>query len=420
MTERADPSDPEAVARTGRVPLRRNRGFQMLWIGQVLSGTGTEIAWIAYALLILVLTHSAATAGAVGTVSLAVQLALGLPGGTLADRFDRRLTMIACDSVRAIALALLTALVLAGLVTWPMVLAASVVDSAANALFDPSANAMLPEIVDDEHLEQAWSATGARTSAATLAGPALGGFLFGLGRAIPFLFDAVSYLVSVWTVCQIRGKFRPVQIDQRQALWREAADGIRLVASNPLLRAGLFVGPLVNFAYSGVVFTITVTLREHGSAPAIIGLAQAGIEAGGLLGAIAAPWLQRRFPMQRMVILMNVAGTVLFAVAAIVLPSPLVAVPVGVVLLLAPAANAALSAAVARTTPPHMRGRVSSTVFLAAMSLSALAPLTAGLIVQHFSGQWALVVFAAVIGIAAISSISMRGLGSPGTPDAKD
>ena len=398
------------------VPLRRNRGFRMLWIGQVLSGTGTDAVFIAYPLLVLVLTRSAAIAGAVGTVSFAVQLAVTLPGGALADRFDRRLTMIACDAVRAAALALLTVLVLAGLATWPAVLAVSVVDSAANALFDPSANAALPAIVADEQLEQAWAATEARTSAASLAGPALGGILFGLGRAVPFGFDAVSYLASAVTVGRIRGAFRPTSTDGRRALWREAADGMRLAVRNPLLRGALVLGPLVNFAYNGVIFTITVALRQHGTPPAVIGLVQAAIAVGGLAGAIAAPWLQRRLPMRRQLILLNVAGTVLFTVAAFVLPSPLVAVPVASVILLAPAANATLSAAQARTTPEHMRGRVSSTVFLTAMSLTALAPLTAGLIVQDFSGAWALAVFAAAMGIAAVLSITMKGLRSPGRP----
>jgi MFS family permease len=382
----------------------------MLWIGQVLSEAGTEVVYIAYPLLILALTHSAVIAGVVGTVSFAVQLALGLPGGALSDRFDRRLTMIACDTVRAAALGLLTALVLTHLVTWPAVLAVAVVDSAANALFDPSAHAALPAIVADEQLEQAWAATEARTRAAGLAGPALGGLLFGLGRAVPFLFDAVSYLVSVLTVSQIRGKFRPDRADDRQPLWREAAEGIRLVLGNPLLRGALVLGPLVNFAYNGVIFTITVVLRQGGSAPVVIGIVQAGITASGLLGAIGAPWLTRRLPMTRIVILLNVAGTAGYAIAALVLPSPLVAIPVAAVLMLAPAANAALSAAQVRSTPEHLRGRVNSVTFLVAMSLTALAPLTAGLIVQHASGQWALAAFAATMAIAATLSVTLKGL----------
>lgn len=409
MKERAGGERRGAAVPAGSVPLRRNSGFRMLWIGQVLSETGTEAAFIAYPLLILALTHSAAIAGAVGTVSLAVQLAFSLPGGALSDRFDRRLTMIATDSVRVVALGLLTGVVLAHMVTWPVVLAVSVVDGGAAALFNPSAAAALPVIVADEQLEGAWAATEARTYAASLAGPALGGFLFGLGRAVPFLVDAISYLVSVGAVSRIRGTFRPARTVEHRALWREAVDGIRLVVRNPLLRAVLIQAPLLNFAFNGVIFTITVALRSNGSSPGVVGLAQAGIAAGGLLGAVAAPWLVRWLPMHRMVITLNVAGAVFFVIAALVLPSPLVAIPVAVGVVLGPAANAALTAAQTRTTPEHMRGRVGSTVFLGAVSLSALAPLVAGLLVEHLSGRWALAAFAAAVGVAAVLSLVLTG-----------
>jgi MFS family permease len=88
----SDAADAEVAVElqpSSAVPLRRNSGFRMLWIGQVLSDTGTNAALIAYPLLILALTHSAVIAGVVGTVRLVVQLVLGLPGGALSDRFDR-------------------------------------------------------------------------------------------------------------------------------------------------------------------------------------------------------------------------------------------------------------------------------------------------------------------------------------------
>ena len=70
----------------------------MLWTGQLLSDTGTEIALLAYPLLILALTHSAVLAGVVGTARAITLTCLQLPGGALADRFDRRRTMIICDT----------------------------------------------------------------------------------------------------------------------------------------------------------------------------------------------------------------------------------------------------------------------------------------------------------------------------------
>lgn len=401
------------------VPLRRNRGFRLLWIGQVLSDTGTEAAFIAYPLLILALTNSAAIAGLVGTVSLVVRLILGLPGGAVSDRLDRRLTMIVCDTVRAAVLAVLVVLVLLHLVTWPVVLAIAAIDGGAGVLFDPSASAALPAIVADEQLERAWAATEARSYAAGLVGPALGGFLFGLGRAVPFAADAASYLVSAAAVSRIRGKFR-AEPSGRKALWREVIDGLQLVWHNPLLRAVVIQAPLVNFAFNGALFTVTLALRRHGTAPGIIGLTQAGIAVGGLLGAIIAPRLQGRLPLRRLVIVMTTVGTALFGVAALLLPSTLVALPVAANILLAPAANAALIAAMQRATPDDMRGRVNSTVLQAALSLTALAPLTSGLLVEHFSGQWAMAAFAATTGIAAILCVVLPGLKITGSGDGKN
>lgn len=392
------------------VPLRRNSGFRLLWIGQVVSDTGTNVALIAYPLLILALTHSAVMAGIVGTVRLVAQIVLGLPGGALSDRFDRRLVMIACDSLRAAVLVLLAALVLAHMVTWPVVMVVSVIDGGANVLFDPSANAALPAIVDDSQLEQAFAATEARAYAASLVGPALGGLLFGLGSAVPFAGDALSYLVSAGTVSRIRGRFRPGRPDERKSLTHEVSEGLRLVWRSPLLRGAVLLAPLINFAFNGVIFTITVALRQHGIAPAVIGLAQAGIAVGGLVGAVIAPRLQARLPMWQLAIVLTVAATALFVVAALVLPSPLVAVPVAISVLLGPAVNAALIGAMLRIAPEEMRGRVTSTMITVATGLAALSPLTAGLLLQHVSGPWAIGAFAVAMGVAAIMCIALPWL----------
>lgn len=387
----------------------------MLWAGQLLSDTGTEIGILAYPLLILALTHSAVLAGVAGTARAVTRLCLQLPAGALSDRFDRRLTMIVCDSMRAVSLALLGILVAAHAAAWPVVLVVGLAEGGAGAIFDPAATAALPGIVPDGQLEQAWAATEARTYGASLAGPALGGVLFGLGRAVPFLADAVSYGASFGTVSRIRGRFRPPQAAVRKALWREVADGLRLVWQVPILRAVVIQAPLVNFAFTGVIFTVTLALRRHGTSTAVIGLVQAGIAAGGLLGAVVAPRLQGRLRLGTLATVITLAGALLFGAAALLIPSPLVAAPVAIALLLAPAANAALFAVMIRSAPEDMRGRVTSTVVMVATGLAALAPLIAGLVVQHTSGAWAVGAFAATMAVAAVLCLILPGLRpSPG------
>jgi MFS family permease len=405
-----------SVAVPAAVPLRRNSGFRMLWIGQLLSDTGTEIGMLAYPLLILALTHSAVLAGVVGTARAIARLCLQLPAGALSDRFDRRLTMIICDSVRAVVLAVLGILLVSHLASWPVVLVVSLIEGGAGTIFDPAATAALPGIVPDGQLEQAWAATEARTYSASLAGPTLGGVLFGLARAVPFLADAVSYGVSFGTVSRIRGRFRSDKTVERKALWREVADGLRLVWRVPILRAVVIQAPLVNFAFNGVIFTIILAMRQHGTSTAVIGLVQAAIGAGGLLGAIAAPRLQGRMRLGTLITMITLAGALLLGAAALLIPSPLVAAPVATALLLAPAANATLFAVMLRNTPEEMRGRVSNTVSMVAMALATLAPLIAGLLVQHVSGGWATGAFAATMAVAAALCLILPGLRKAESP----
>jgi len=132
--------------------------------------------------------------------------------------------------------------------------------------------------------------------------------LFGLGRAVPFLADALSYAASFATVSRIRGQFRPQRAAARKALWSEVADGVRLTWRVPVLRAVVITAPLANFAFTGVLFTITLALRQHGSPAAVIGLVQAGVAAGGLLGAVAAPRLQGRVRLGTLVTAIDLAG----------------------------------------------------------------------------------------------------------------
>jgi MFS family permease len=391
------------------VPLRRNKGFLMLWIGQLLSDTGSNIGMLAYPLLILALTHSAVLAGIVGSARAVTLICLQLPAGALSDRLDRRLTMIICDVMRAVLLVALGVLIAARLASWPVVLIVSVIEGGASAIFNPAATAALPGIVLDGQLEEAWAATEARTWGAGLAGTALGGLLFGLGRAVPFLADALSYGASFGTVSRIQGRFRPEQAAERKALWREVADGLHLVWQVPILRATVITAPLVNFAFSGVLFTIILAMRQHGTSTAVIGLVQAAIMAGGLLGGIVAPLLQGRVSLKTMTITMFVAETLLFGVAALLIPSPVVALPVAIVPLLAPAGNAALFAVMLRSAPEEMRGRVTNTVSMVAMALAALAPLVAGLLVEHVSGAWALGAFAATMAVATAFCLILRG-----------
>jgi MFS family permease len=393
-------------ARAALAALRGNRNFRLLWIGQILSDLGSQMGWLAYPLLVLALTHSAVIAGAVGTAASGAAFLVRLPAGALADRLDRRRAMIACDGARAVALAVLAALVAIHAVVWPVVLVVAVVDRIGDTLFTPASNAALPLIVADAELEPAWAVSEGRQYAANLVGPPLGGVLYGLDRVVPFVADAVSYGVSVFTSARLRGAFgSTADPAARRGLWAESFEGLRLLWRDSFLRAVLIQAPLLNFAFNGAIYTVILGLRRNGVSAAVIGGAEAVMMVGGIVGAVVAPWLRSRVSVRQAMLLLSVSGSLLMLLAAVVMPSPAVAVPLAIPLVLSPATNAALFAIMFRRSPPELHGRVMNGVMQVATGLAALSPLVSGVVIDRASAGWAMVLFAAAL--AAVIPIAL-------------
>src|SRR5439155_468745 len=120
------------------VPLRRNRDFNLLWVGQVVSDIGTRVSGIAFPLLVLATTGSPAKAGVVEFAASIPLLVLTLPAGALVDRWDRKRLLVVCDAVRGLAYASLAATFALGHVWFQLILAVALVtgsDFTANALY---------------------------------------------------------------------------------------------------------------------------------------------------------------------------------------------------------------------------------------------------------------------------------------------
>jgi MFS family permease len=208
------------------------------------------------------------------------------------------------------------------------------------------------------------------------------------------------------TSAGLRGDFRPRREEGGRGLWAEALDGMRLLWRDRLMRTVLIQAPLINFAFNGAIFTVTIGLRQHGSSSAVIGAAQAVIMAGGLVGAVVAPRIQSRISILQSIVLLAAGGALLLGLAAFVMPSPAVALPLALPLLVAPATNASLFAMLLRRTPEAMRGRANNGLMQVAMALAALAPLVSGVVVAHLSARWAVGFFAlALVPVAVLAFV---------------
>ncbi|KQX57965.1 MULTISPECIES: MFS transporter [unclassified Streptomyces] len=388
-------------------PLRKNRDFTLLWSGQTVSQLGTAVSVLAFPLLVLALNGSAVQAGALGTLQAVIRVTFQLPAGAFADRWNRKRVMQVCDAGRAVLFAALATAILLDRAPLAVIFAVAGAAAVLDVLFGAAETSIVSQLVPRSQLPEAFASNEARSYGASLAGPPLGGFLYALGRSVPFLFDALSYLLSFLAVSFIR---RPADPQREQAegsaktsLRHDMLEGLRHVVASPFLRAVILMAAPVNFALTGAQFAAVLTLTESGHSPRALGIAQGCIAIGGLLGALFAARIQRLLPFHRLLLTALAALVVLLAASTVLNGSLAMVAPLAVGLFLAPAVNSLLFGRIAATTPAHIQGRVISVVALSATAAASLAPIVVGVVVEHRGGTAAMaaVLTAAVLSLAA-------------------
>jgi Transmembrane secretion effector len=393
------------------VPLRHNRDFLVLWSSQLVSTLGSQVSLVAFPLLVLATTGSPARAGVVGFANTIPALLFYLPAGVLVDRQDRRTLMVATSAVGAVALGSIPTALVLGHLAFEHVVAVAFVQGTVTAIFNLTEQGALPLVVHPSQVPEALARNEARRESATLAGPPLGGLLFGLGRALPFAVDAISYLACAVGLLALR---TPLQ-EQREAAPRrplaEIAEGVRWLWRMTFVRASALAVAGANFIWGGIEIVLIVRAHEHGATSAAIGIMFAMVGLGGLLGAFAAPAIGRRLPVP--VILIGafwVEAAVVACLATTRDPFVLGAIA-ALAAFPAPAWNAVVVGARLTLTPDRLRGRVNSAARLLSASLMPLGALAGGLLVTATGTTTTLLLFSAwqvVFASAAMAARSLR------------
>ncbi|KAA9373320.1 MFS transporter [Microbispora cellulosiformans] len=416
MTEKTQsPDTGEAIT------LIRNRDFVRLWLSQTLSAIGSRVSYLAYPLLILAISGSTAAAGAVAGTAALVEIAVRIPAGVLLDRFDRRKLMLWTEAARVAAM--ITALTAAALdwISVPLVFAVAAMDAGGSALFESAERTVLRHIVAHGQITVAIARNEARTFTAELLGPALGGALFGLARALPFLFNTVAYATSFFAVLAIRRPFRGNRPEQHEGIAKAFAAGFGFIWRQPFLRAVAMVEPLLNMAFTGTLFVIIVVLHDADIPAFGIGVAMAAMAVGGILGAVASPWIQRLLsPRLRIVLLAWTSA--LMAATCVVLPSGYwVVAPMPILVFFAPCTTATVLGHQTAITPDHLHGRVVAALRLFMTGMNPIAPLAAGVLLEHLESPAVFAVFASVFVLASVVATFSKGIrtmGEHGRPES--
>jgi MFS family permease len=383
------------------VPLRRNRDFLLLQVGQLLSSAGTQLSSIAYPLLVLVVTGSAAKAGVVGFARTLPAALLALPSGVAADRWSRKWLMIGADGVRVVALTLLATAIIADRSPFWLIVLVAFVEGAGATVFSPAQVGALRAVVPPRHLPAATATQTGRQAAVRLAGPPLGGALFGVARALPFVLDAVSYAFSTISLLVMRTPFQEERERDLAPLRSRLIAGFRFLWSRPFLRTCAFLYGLTNFIGPGVLLAVVVIGTDQGLSGGEVGLLVAAFGACLLLGSLLSPFVRRMLPVRAVLVLelWTWLGCVLFVVWPNVYVLTAGILPTALAI---PSTDSVVRGYGIAMTPDRLLGRAEAARSTIALLIAPLGPLAAGLLLANVSARAAIGVFAAVALVLAL------------------
>jgi MFS family permease len=292
-------------------PLGKN--YWRLWFAHGVSNLGDGVSQVAYPWLASAVTRSPLLIATVAVASRLPWLVFTLPAGVITDRFDRRKIIIAMDITRA-ALAFLVAIAvtaqagnlpaLDSIATsvnlqtnwflYTVLVVTALLFGCAEVLRDNSAQTFLPEVVEDDELENAngklWSVEFVTNS---FIGPPLGSFLIGIFVFLPFYFDTLTFFVSAALIATLASVARPIkEVTGKKAVnfKAEINEGFSWLWKHELLRPMAIILGCMNGLGAITAATFILFAQEILQTSvfifAILGTAGA---VGGTLGGILGP-----------------------------------------------------------------------------------------------------------------------------------
>ena len=373
----------------------------LLQAGQLLSTLGTQTSVIVYPLLVLATTGSAAKAGAVAFARTLPMALLALPAGVAADRWNRKWLMIGADGVRVLAVGCLGFAILADAVAFWAIVAVALVEGAGAALFSAAHPGALRAVVPVRQLPAAVAVQSGRQAGVEVAGPALGGALFGLSRALPFVVDAVSYAFSFLSLLAMRTPFQEQREIDRSPLRARLVEGFRFLWNHPFLRTSALLFGLSNFLGPGLLLALVVIGTRQGLSGGEVGLLVAAFGSCLLLGSFVSSLVRRVLPVRWVLVLE--LWTWLGCAAFLVRPDVYVlAVGLLPTALAIPSTDSVVHGYRIAMTPDRLLGRAESVRSTISLLMAPLGPLAAVVLLGSVSERATIAVFAVFALVLAV------------------
>jgi MFS family permease len=363
------------------------RDFRVQWFGACTSSIGTWTQSSAQNWMVLSLTGSAFFLGLDAFLQQLPIMLFTLIGGVLADRRDRRHTLLTSQYIQMTTAAVLAVLVFFDLVNIWQILVLSFITGLAQAFGGPAYQALIPSLVNNKDLPNAVAFNSIQVNVARVIGPlvfgatlvvfATWGFSDAQGMAACFLVNALSFIVVIYTLMSLHVKHIPpvavhrMRDEMRTGLSYVARNG-DLVSLTVLAAATTFLG----FATITFLPLFTQQVFHEGASTYSRLLAFSG--AGSIVGALVVAWLGKFAKMGWTTLMVQAVYGLLmvaFAMSRAVWLSELMLFAMGAAMMVA---FSTITSLVQLIAPNEIRGRVMSIYMLAFRGGMPLGSLVSG------------------------------------------
>jgi len=408
----SEPAGPPAAPGVALLAALGSRNFRLLWIGQLVSNSGSmmQTAALLWHVSLLVPPGQRGVAlGLVGLVRVLPIIGFSLVAGVAADALDRRRVMLVTQSGMALTAAALAALAFRGHPSVVPVYALAALSSAFGSFDGPARQSLIPNLVPREHLPNAITLNTIMFQIASVAGPAIGGLVIA-AWGVPWVYalNAVSFLFVIGALLRMRdvpGRAGGARGEMSFGAMRE---GLRFVFRAPLIRSTMLLDFFATFFASATallpIFAQDI-LRVGASG---YGLLSAAPAVGAAVASVAMVPLNERIRRRGVVLLVAVAGFGLATMAFGLSRS----FALTFLCLALTGATDTVSMVIRNVirhlnTPDHMRGRMTSVNMIFFMGGPQLGELEAGLVAQAW-GAVASVVSGGLGCLAAVGWVAAR------------
>lgn len=283
-------------------PQKLGPAFNKLWSASAASNLVDGLLKTAAPLLAVTLTQDPFLISALGALTLLPWLLFAIPIGGVVDRVNRRQLLALANLIRFGSIALLAVTVGFGLITLPILFAASFLFGVGEVLYDTAIQSMIPQVLEKNQLDRGNAQL--QVTSVTLGemiGAPVGGFMFAASIALPFYFGAAGVVLAGVLIFTIPRSYSihqdpATKPQERQRFWSEIRFGLKYLSGNEVLRKLVILTSILGFFYSAATSTLVLFVTQELGAPAtVFGFLFAAGAVGALLGALIAPKLSERF-----------------------------------------------------------------------------------------------------------------------------